>query len=252
MTTILLIPDQHAHFQHHNERATWLSKLILDVHPDIVLNGGDAADMPSLSSYDKGKRSFHGRSYKADIEASLDFQERLWEPIKARKKKMPRSVILIANHEERINRALDLSPELEGTIGMKDLQFERYYDEIIPYEGGTPGIWEYENISFAHYFVSGTSGRAIGGDNHARLLMNKNNTSSVCFHSHTVDFATKNTVSGKSINCLVSGCYQDYDNDWAGNVTKLWKRGVSVLRNVEDGNFDWQWISLKSIQKEYS
>src|SRR5690606_28393748 len=114
------IPDQHAHYQHDNRRADWLSKLTIDLSPDIVVNLGDAADMPSLSSYDKGTRSFQGRSYRQDIDAHLDFQSRWWDPVKARKKRLPYRVVLEGNHEHRIERALDLSPELVETIGFKD------------------------------------------------------------------------------------------------------------------------------------
>ena len=77
----LLIPDQHAHPDFNNNRADWLGKFILDRKPDVVVNMGDAADMPSLSAYDKGKASFHGMNYQRDIEAHLDFQDRLWQPI---------------------------------------------------------------------------------------------------------------------------------------------------------------------------
>lgn len=250
--TILCIPDQHAHYQHHNTRADLLARLIVDLKPDVVLNGGDCADMPSLSSYDKGKRSFHGRNYRADVDAHLEFQERLWEPVRARKKKMPYRTVLIGNHEQRIEKALDLSPELVGTVGMKDLLFEEYYDEIIPYDGGTPGIWQYEGISFAHYFISGVSGRPIGGENHAKMLSIKNGCSSVAFHSHLLDFSTRKTVDGKTVNTVVCGCYQDYKNDWSGSIASLWWSGVTVLRNVQDGNFDVQFISLGALKKEYA
>lgn len=249
--TILLIPDQHAHPDHNNRRADYLAKLIIDIKPDIVVNGGDAADMASLSSYDKGKRSFAGRSYKNDIEAHLDFQDRLWEPVRATKKKLPYRVVLEGNHEHRIERALDLSPELVGTIGFGDYEFYENYNEVIRYEGETPGIWEYDGILFAHYFPTGVSGRPVGGERPGHMLIAKNGVSCVAFHTHTLDFATRRTVSGKTLNGLVAGCYQDYVNDWAGNIGKFWRPGVAILRDVSDGNFDLQWVSLKSLEDEY-
>src|SRR5690606_39106525 len=123
------------------------------------VNMGDAADMPSLSAYDRGKRSFHGRSYKQDIDAHLDFQDRMWSPVRARKKKLPYRVVLEGNHENRIERALDLSPELKGTIGFEDYDFDSYYDQVVRYDGGTPGIIELNGVLFAHYFITGVSGR---------------------------------------------------------------------------------------------
>lgn len=249
--TLLAIPDQHAHPDHNNDRADWLSRLIIDLKPDIVVNGGDAADMSSLSSYDKGKRSFQGKSYKKDILAHLEFQDRLWSPVRAQKKKMPRRIVLEGNHENRIERALDLSPELEGTIGFKDYDFDSYYHDVVRYNGGTPGIIKVEGVLFAHFFPTGISGRPIGGERPAHMLLNKHGTSSIQFHTHTLDFATRRTVEGVVYNGIVGGCYQDYINDWAGNIGKFWRAGVIVLHNIEDGNFDFQWISIESLKKEY-
>lgn len=248
---ILICPDSHAHPDHHNDRADWLSKLIIDTQPDIVVHIGDSADMPSLSSYDKGKRSFQGRSYKADIESHLDFQARMWEPVKARKKKMPYRYFFEGNHEHRIERALDLSPELVGTIGFNDFDLNTYYNEVVRYEGGTPGVLDIEGILFAHYFITGVSGRPIGGERPAHMLIDKTGVSTVAGHLHTFDYATRTNITNRVRNGLVCGCYQDYDPDWSGNIAHIWRRGITILDNVENGDYDLQFISLKSMREEY-
>ena len=245
------MPDQHAHPDHNNDRADYLSKLIIDVRPDVVVNIGDAADVPSLSPYDKGKRSFQGRSYRKDIEAHLDFQSRVWEPVKARKKKLPYTVFMEGNHEHRIERALDLSPELAGTIGFNDYDLDSYYDTIVRYDGGTPGVIELDGILFAHYFITGVSGRPIGGERPAHMLIDKTGASCIAGHIHTFDYATRTNINGKVRNGLIVGCYQDYDNEWAGNIAHLWRRGVVILRNVANGDFDVQFVSLNALKAEY-
>ena len=73
MSTHIVFSDAHAHYQHNNNRAEWLGELIRDVKPDTVVALGDQADMPSLSGYDKGKKSFQGRTYRADIDVHSDF-----------------------------------------------------------------------------------------------------------------------------------------------------------------------------------
>lgn len=249
--TYILIPDQHAVSYWNNDRADWAGKLLADLKPDVVVNMGDAADLESLSSYDKGKRSFHGKTYKKDLDAHLDFQERLWAPIKATKKKLPHRVFLEGNHENRIERALDLSPELAGTIGFEDFLFDKYYDEVIRYDGGLPGIYKRDGILFAHFFPTGVSGRPIGGERPAHMLLAKNGMSSIAAHSHTLDFATRRTVADQHLNGLIVGCYQDYINPWAGPIGKFWQAGIVVLRNVHEGNFDFQWISLDALRSEY-
>lgn len=247
----MIIPDCHAHYQHDNKRADWLGQLIADIKPDILVNMGDAADMPSLSGYDRGKRSFHGRSYKQDIDAHLDFQERMWAPIKKLKKKLPYSVILEGNHEQRVERVLDLSPELTGTVGFNDFDFKSYYDEIVRYDGGTPGIYETEDILFSHFLPTGVSGRPIGGERAAHMLLAKHNMSCVVAHSHLYDYATRTNVTNRTINGLVVGCYQDYVNDWSGVVGSMWRSGITILRDVHQGDYDLQYISLNTLRKTY-
>lgn len=249
--TMVIVPDQHAHSNHNNDRADWLGNLIKDLRPQVVINMGDAADMPSLSSYDKGTRAFQGRSYKADIDAHLEFQDRMWHPLRKTKKKLPYKVVLEGNHEFRTERALDLSPELTGTIGFSDYKFDDYYDRVVRYEGGTPGVFEIEEILFAHYFITGVSGRPMGGEHPAHTLITKNKMSSCCAHSHLYDYCSQTNINGKTHNGLVVGCYQDYINDWSGNIGKLWRSGITVLRNVDKGDFDVQFISINTLRKEY-
>jgi hypothetical protein len=252
--TVLVLPDQHAHRLHHNNRADWVGKLIVDLKPDVLVNMGDAADLPSLSSYDKGKASFNSASYEKDIEAHLDFQERMWAPINKAKKRKPESIVLVGNHEHRINKVLEYEPHLAGAkygISTKHLEFERYYDKVIPYSGQTPGIFNLDGVLFAHYFISGIMGRPIGGINHAASLLAKNHCSSICAHSHTFDYSVASRADGKTIMGLVCGVYQDYESKWAGNVNQLWQPGLAILRDFEDGRYDLEWVSIDRMRKTY-
>jgi len=247
----LVIPDAHAHPDFSNERADWLAQLIIESQPDVVIDMGDSADMPSLASYDKGKRSFHGKTYVRDVNAYLDFQDRMWAPVKARKKRLPRRIRLIGNHEQRIERALDMSHELVGTIGIKDLLLDDYYDEVVNYDGSTPGTIEVDGVLYSHYFVSGVMGRPVAGEHPAYSLLAKGHISSTAGHLHTLDYSIRTTYDGRKAHGLVCGCFQDYDAPWAGNVNKLWWRGVIIKENVEDGNYDLRTISLKTMREWY-
>lgn len=255
MKTHLIVPDQHAHPDYNNDRADWLGQFIKDLKPDVVINMGDAADMESMSSYDKGKASFMARNYERDITAHLDFQERMWAPVKRSKRKQPYRVVLEGNHEYRIKRALEYSPELAGDrfgLSFRDLDFGSYYHQTIEYHGQTPGIFTCDGISYAHYFVSGVMGRPIGGEHHAYTLVAKNYCSCVAAHSHTVDYSVRTDPHGRKIMGLVAGVYQDYVSRWAGHVNDLWWRGLVVLRGVEDGIGDPEFISIQNLKKEYT
>ncbi len=250
--THLIIPDQHAHPDYPNDRADWVGKLIKDIRPDVVVNIGDAADMPSLSSYDKGTRAFQGRNYRNDINAHLDFQERMWAPLKRTKKKKPHSVVLEGNHEYRIKRALNFSPELDGAISFKDFQFERYYDDVVEYSGRSPGVYVVDGVHYAHFFISGIKGLPVSGEHAAYSLLTKKFVSCTQGHSHLLDYCVRTTVGGLKINGLVCGVYQDYEADWAGEANKLWWRGIAICRNVEDGHYDPQFVTLDNLRKEYA
>lgn len=251
MKTHLVIPDAHANPEYNNERAKLLGSLLLDLKPDILINLGDGADLCCLSSYDKGKRSFQGRTYQADINSFRDFQEKLWQPIKKSKRKLPSSYYFIGNHEQRIDRALDLSPELTGTISYRDLDLDKYYDEVIYYQGNTPGTKEINGITYAHYLVSGIMGRASSGINPATTLLTSNFSSCTVGHSHILDYAVRTKSNGEKIMGLTAGCFIDYHCDWAGEVNKLWWSGVIIKHNVENGCYDPEFVSMQRLKNLY-
>ena len=131
---LLVIPDCHSAPEYDNDRFTALGKFIVDEQPDIIVCLGDFGDMPSLSSYDKGTKGFEGRRYKKDVDSILDAQDKLFAPIRKfnenkrkRKEKQykPKMHMCLGNHEDRIDRAINSAPELDGAISMKDLHYEK-------------------------------------------------------------------------------------------------------------------------------
>lgn len=255
MKTHLILPDSHSHPFFKNDRYDWVGKLILDLKPDVFVNIGDTADMASLSAYDKGKASFHGKNYGKDIEAHLDAQERLFGPIVKAKKKRPYSVILEGNHEHRLKKVLEYEPHLEGVrygISFRDFDFSKYYSDVVEYDGGSPGVITIDGIGYAHYFVSGISGRALQSAHHGYALTQKRFGSSTCGHSHLFDYHISRDSSGNVRHGLVCGVYQDYVAPWAGRAQcNHWSSGVVIKRQVENGNYDLQHISLDALRREY-
>jgi hypothetical protein len=253
--THLILPDSHSHPDFKNDRYDWVGKLILDLKPDVFVNIGDTADMASLSAYDKGKASFHGKNYGKDIEAHLDAQERLFGPIVKAKKKRPYSVILEGNHEHRLKKVLEYEPHLEGVrygISFRDFDFDHYYSDVVEYSGGSPGVIDIDGISYAHYFVSGISGRALQSTHHGYALTQKRFSSSTCGHSHLFDYYVNRDSSGNVRHGLVCGVYQDYVAPWAGVAQcNHWTSGVVIKRGVEGGKYDMQHISLEQLRREY-
>lgn len=249
--THVVIPDPHAHYQHHNNRALWAGALIADVQPDEVVVMGDLHDMPSMSGYDRGKKCFQGRTYRQDIDVGIDFNEKLWHASKKRKRKLPNKTILRANHEQRIDRAIQLSPELEGAIGYHDMQWDRWYNTIVEYNGNTPGCIDIDGIAYAHYLCSGIMGRPVGGEHPGYSLLNKKHQSCTVAHSHVLDFCIRTDVFGRKLMGLVAGAFLDFPLDYAGETNKLFWNGIIIKRGVEDGCYDPEFVSMARLQKEY-
>lgn len=135
MTDHIFIPDTQVKAGVPLDHLYWIGQYIVDRKPDRVIHVGDHWDMPSLSSYDKGRKSFEGRRYWIDIEAGNRGWDALNEPIRAENKRLARNKkatwlpdlhFLEGNHEDRINRATNSSPELDGTIGLQDTNIEEY------------------------------------------------------------------------------------------------------------------------------
>jgi hypothetical protein len=248
----LIIPDPHAHPDHGNERFDILGRFIADAKPDHVICLGDLGDMPSLSSYDRGRRSFEGRRYQSDLEAVHDALERIRTPIVARKKKLPTFWWLEGNHEERIRRVGDVDPHLYGTVSHSDLLHKEFGWEYIPYSGSAPGHLVLDGVFYAHYVTSGAMGRPVSGVNHARNILTKKGVSTTVGHSHYRDFSSQTRLDGLHINALVAGCFFDYDMTYVGKeANDAYWRGITLKDEVENGQYDHAWVSLSTLRKAY-
>lgn len=252
MSSHLVIPDTHAHPDFHNNRFKWLGNLITDLKPSSVVCLGDWADMPSLCSYDRGTKGYEGRRYKKDINAAIEAQEFMFSPIKQAKKKRPRFIMLEGNHEYRIKRAVQSDSILDGTISTDDLLYNKFGWEYVPYNGQTPGIIVVDGVAYSHYFTSGIMGRPISGEHPAFQLIVKQYMSCTQGHVHITDYCVRTEATGKKIHGLLAGVYQDYFSDYAGDANNMWWKGVIFKRDVNNGQYDPEWISLDRIKREYN
>ncbi len=258
MTSHLVIGDPHAKPGVSNVRFEYLGKFIADKQPDVIICIGDFADMESLCSYDRGKKDFEGRRYNNDVNAVHEALELTQVPTdyyneQQRKNKKtqykPRKIITLGNHEFRIERAVECSPELEGTIGFSDLKYEEYGWEVYPYTipVEVDGVW------YCHFFPSGIKGEAISGVNIAANILSKMMVSSTVGHCHLFDYATRALPNGKRIHGLSAGCFADlsYVEKYALNVQFMWWSGLVLKHNVKDGEYDVELFSMSRLEEMY-
>ena len=243
---LLIIGDPHAHPDYDNKRFTALGKYILKTKPDIIVCLGDFADMPSLSSYDKGTKGFEGRRYKKDVNAVIDAQEKLFAPIKSYNKRQaekhqtrykPKWHMTLGNHEDRINRATNANPELDGAISIDDLQYKKFGWHLTPFK---QALTLY-GISFSHYFTGGVAGRPISSTHVAHALVSKLHCSSVQGHSHLYNHAEQTRPDGQKIFGLSGGCFSHptYTENWCKDTEYQWWRGIIMLEGLDgEGYYD--------------
>ena len=91
MTRHLVIPDTQVKPDSNFDHLYWAGRYAAATKPDVIIHLGDHWDMPSLSSYDVGKKSFEGRRYVNDIEAGNEGMARFLEPIEAERKRLRKS-----------------------------------------------------------------------------------------------------------------------------------------------------------------
>lgn len=238
----LVIPDCQVKPGIKLDYLRWLGLYIADKRPDVIVQIGDFADMPSLSSYDKGKKSFEGRRYKKDIKAVRDGMEALVNPF--RKVYQPKLYLTLGNHEDRITRAIEDDPKLDGTIGLGDLGYEAYGWKVYPYLKPVT----IDGITYAHFFPSGQMGRPCTS---AAAIIRKYHASCFAGHQQGRDIAYSKGPNGKSITAIIAGSYYSYDQSYLNAFTNAHWRGVYVLHEVRNGQFDEMAVSLNYLKRKY-
>lgn len=249
----LMIPDVQAKDGVDLSHCAWIGQYIVDKQPDVIVNIGDFADMPSLSSYDKGKLSFEGKRYKKDIIAAKEAMDLLLGPMrafnaKAKQNKMkqyrPRMVLTLGNHEDRIMRAVNNQPELDGLMSFDDLPYQDW--EVVPYLQPIT----IDGIMYIHYNPNPMTGKPRGG--RALQQLEKVGTSFVCGHQQLLDVATRFLPDGRQQWGIIAGACYLHDEDYKGHVGNKHWRGVMMLHDVKDGSFDPCVISLDYLKRKYS
>lgn len=207
-STICVIGDMQIRPNMNLDHIEHIGRYIADKKPDVIVQIGDWWDMPSLSSYDRGKASFEGRRVKEDIEAGHEGMRRLLEPIKKLqqaqryfKKRIysPRMIMTLGNHDERLDRAAQSSPELQGYIGTKELHIEQYGWEV--YEFLKP--INVAGINFVHYLANPMTGRPYSGS--AAGMLKTVGASFVMGHKQVLDIAIRTTLEGKNQIGIING-----------------------------------------------
>ena len=238
-----------------NERFDWLGEFLYDLKPDYVVDLGDGADMKSLNSYDtRYPQAIVSQSYERDIEHYNEAMDRMRRKFKHHKRKRPAYFGFEGSHENRIKKAIAVDPRLEGDkygVSFGHLQTKYWFDEYHEYENSAPSIADYDGVSYAHYFSSGNFGTATSGTHHAYTLLQNRNYSSTCGHSHKRSLYFKDSAHPKPILGLVAGCYKGREESWAGQANSEWWKGVVIKREIDNGVYEPEFVSMNRLESIY-
>jgi hypothetical protein len=249
----LVLPDVQLRPGDDVEFLRAIGNYIVTKKPDVVVCIGDFADMPSLSSYDVGKKSFEGRRYINDIEAAQRGMDALLEPLQQfnqtakrnhEKRYTPRLVLTLGNHEDRINKAVNNDAKLEGVLGIDDLGFDKRGWEVYPFLD----VVVIDGVAYSHYFTSGVLGRPATS---AAAQLTKKHMSCIAGHQQGLQIATGHRADGKRLTSVIAGSCYEHDEDYMGPQGNKHWRGLLMLHEVDQGEFDLMPVSLKYIKKKY-
>jgi len=255
-TTHFVIPDTQVKPGLDLSWLTWVGKYIVDRKPDVIIHLGDHADMPSLSSYDKGKKSFEGRRVAEDIKAAVKGMETLLAPLREYQQKQfdedgfvsynPRMVMTIGNHEFRLVRHVEENPELEGFLGIHSLGYENFGWEVHDYL--KPVV--IDGIAYCHFMANPFTGKPYGGS--AMNVLKTVGESFTVGHKQTLDMATRYLpASGRQQWGLICGACYTHDEDYKGYQGNHHFRGVIVKHEVKDGSYNPMFVSLDYLRNRY-
>ena len=246
-TSHIMIPDMQVKPGLDLDYCRWAGEYVARRQPDCIINIGDFADMESLSSYDKGKKGFEGRRYTKDIEAAHRAMDTFMEPIaRVPGGWDPNMVMTMGNHEERILRVGELTPELDEVVSYKDLAYEEWgwdvYDYQVPVD--LDGIW------YSHMFVNPESliRSAMTGTMDNRLR--KIGRSFSQGHQQGLLYGVK-YAGGRVMHGLVAGSYYEHDEKYMGPQGNDHWRGLVVKHQVRDGQYDPMFVGLDYLRDRF-
>ncbi len=209
--------------------------------------------MPSLSSYDQGKKSFEGRRYRNDIDAAKQAMDALLTPLiqynlqqkkNGKKQYKPELHLTLGNHEHRINRAVENDAKLEGVLSIDDLAYESFGWTVHPFLD----VVVLDGVAYSHYFVTGVAGRPASS---AAAQFRKTSMSSIAGHQQGLMIHTGSRADGARLTSVIAGSCYEHDESYLGPQGNKHFRGLLVLHDVHEGEFELMPVSLKYIKQKY-
>ena len=248
--THIIIPDTQVRPGVRIDHLTWAGRYIAERSPDVVVVMGDWWDMPSLSSYDRGKKSAEGRRVRDDIDSGNEAMERMLTPMRARRSfwNKVRLVFLEGNHEQRMKRAAEDAAEMDGMFGLRDLNLDSF--EIHPFLS----VARIDGISYSHFFPRAASGaitQSRRGAPSARAQCIREGGSATAGHQQGLDIAP--VVLGNRLQWgLIAGSYYQHDEGYLTPQGHDYWKGIVVKHDVHKGQYCPMMVDMAYLKRKYT
>ena len=194
-----------------------------------------------------------GRRYLQDIEAANEAWQILNKPLndfnlnrrKTRHAKwQPERHILLGNHEDRINRAVESDAQLEGVISTDDLIYAKTGWQVHPFL--SPVFLD--GVGYSHYWYNPMNGRPLGGTAEGRLKTLGH--SFTMGHQQTYLTAIRYVNDQQQRGLIAGACYL-HDEDYKGPQGNHHWRGILIKHQVNNGAYDLMEVSLDYLCRRY-
>jgi len=242
----VIVPDRQAKPGVPLAHNKWLGQAIAEYRPDVLIDLGDNADFPSVSTHSHpGSLEKEGQRLIADIEVAKEADRIMFEAMGDFRPK--RMIRLRGNHEQRLERYLQSNPVLDGLVGLHLLDDGEW--EIVPFKNGAPGVIVVDGIHYAHYFANPNTGKPIGGS--ATYKLSAIGVPFVQGHVQGYDIGTRQYATGKVIRGIVAGSYYAHDEPYKGQANNH-DRCCVVLNEVKDGRFSEMPLTIDYLCRKYT
>lgn len=253
MPTGLLIGDAHAYPGTSNDRFLWAGRCAADLGVQFVWSAGDWFDMPSLFGVEKSRLRpavVAGHTYDRDLEAGVEALDLFNTGLEGFETKKHAS---LGNHEQRIERAVEADPSMEGSMSYDDLCMAEYGWRT--YEYLEPAI--IHGCVFSHAFKAPGAKNPIGGKTADRRILAEFQSPRSRFRGHDHRFSLLemgNAFDGGLTTSVSVGCYFDTRgaaHRWAGYDVESWRSGLLWVDVYQGRLRGFRWYPMAEIKANY-
>lgn len=251
----IIIPDCQIRAGAPMVHLEWIGQWICDQYAGDeqtrLICLGDFADMPSLSSWDRGKRVAEGRRIVTDINASnhgfdlLNLPRDLYNRGRRKKWEPPRD-LLLGNHEDRITRACNENASLDGFLSLDLLNYAEWGWNVHPFLE----VEVYDGVAYSHYFYNPLTSKPYGGQSIDTRLKTIGRSFTMG-HQQVAMYGVRTLPTGERQHGLVAGACYIEDENYRGPQSNHEWRGIVVCNQVENGAYDPMFVSLDYLCRLY-